>query len=281
MNIENKKQFATLALAIGLGLVAAYLTAQYVKSSIDEQRKIIVKNYEKKSSKIIQEFEGLRGQLKKLEQNQVSLAKQQKHLASQPRGAGNVGPGAPKEIVDSTVFSVVTPPGKRAMTVLLDSLSAVGGLINPGDFVDIIGHLKIPKPGESQDNTKVTSVLFQNVQVLAVGANFKPVGNAVLYQTQQQTKQLNVTLAVNPEEASLLSFAQSFGRLQLTLRSPSERSTKEMQVASWDALADYVLERQGTELDLPKSSIVVNEVSDDDSDEVEPFIQIFRAGREL
>src|SRR5208283_1357158 len=37
-----------------------------------------------------------------------------------------------------------TPAGKRAVTVMIDSLEAVGGLLNAGDFVDVIAELNVP-----------------------------------------------------------------------------------------------------------------------------------------
>ena len=51
-------------------------------------------------------------------------------------------PERPK--VQERAFSLRTPPGKRAVTLKINSLSAVGGLVNPGDFVDIIAHLELP-----------------------------------------------------------------------------------------------------------------------------------------
>ncbi|MBI5023697.1 MAG: hypothetical protein HZC18_01685 [Candidatus Omnitrophica bacterium] len=45
MNIENKKQIATILLAVGLGLVATFLTSQYVQNNIAQQTKILAKEY--------------------------------------------------------------------------------------------------------------------------------------------------------------------------------------------------------------------------------------------
>ncbi|MCA9393547.1 MAG: Flp pilus assembly protein CpaB [Candidatus Omnitrophica bacterium] len=293
MNIENKKQFATIALAVGLGLTAAFLMSQYVKSSIENQTKALAKDYEKKAAA---QTAALRKEMeiknRELQKQMQAMAKQQQQalaqqLANLPKGGGvKATTGVPTQIVDSTVFASITPPGKRAITLLIDSLSAVGGLVNPGDYVDILGELEIPHPQDPQEKPiEITSVLFQNVQVLAVNANFKPVGSALVYQQQQKSRALNVTLAVDPEEAGLITFAQKYGKLKLALRSPAEKETKALQVAAWDSLADYVLDKQGTELNLPKAkapSRVENDYVEEDLQvDDTPFVEIFRGGREL
>ena len=277
MNIENKKQFTTFLLAIGLGLVAAFLTSQYIKNNVNQQTQALAKEYEKRNSGLIQDIEGLK-------QGQQQLAEQQAELARQPRGQAAPAPAQPA--VQVTAFAVKTPFGKRALTILIDSLSAVGGLINPGDFVDILAQLNVPQSEENSAATsKVTTVLFQNVQVLAIGTNFESVGMPPPYQGQQGAGSLYVTLAVSPEEAGLLTFAQTNGKLQMTLRAPAEKDTKPLEIASWEALADFVKEKQGTQLSVPKNKRKVDMIdgkkAKSGDDEVKPFIQIFRGGKEL
>lgn len=284
MNLENKKQIATILLALGLGLVASVGTSQYVKSSIQSQTKRIAKEYEKQNSNqkaaFITELQRLdksyAGRMKKLEQNIKKLEKRPVQVVSPVAGRKFTPP------VDTTIFSYLTPPGKRALTVLIDSLSAVGGLINPGDYVDIIAHLKIPKSySKKTEKQEIITVLFQNIQVLAVGANFRSEGSSELYNIQKNARSLNVTLALDPEQAGLLTFAQTNGKLQLALRSPAEDRTSIIQVASWEALSDYAKETQGTEIEVPKKKAKITTIIGEDSDEVESFIQIFRGGREL
>lgn len=272
MNIENKKQVATILLAIGLGLVATFLTSQYITKSVTQQTQVLAQDYKNQTGALLNEIELLKSEYRKLAAQQVALAKQP--APAKP----------PEEVAQQTTFSMKTPPGKRALTVLIDSLSAVGGLIKAGDFIDIIAQLNIPDPQDPKAGIqKVTTVLFQSIQVLAIGTNFSPSADIAIYQSQQQARSLYVTLALDPEEAGLIVFAQSNGKLQLSLRSPDEKETKVLQVASWDALSDFVLDRQGTELMVPKErgNIEAVEGGERPSRDVKPFIQIFKGGEQL
>ena len=283
LNVENKKQVLTLALAVLLGIVAAVLAAVYVQTKIEQQTKLLAKEYEKKNTGVISELERVKQEIKKVSSDQAALSRKtdqiQQTVRTQPSGIAVSG--APQQPSQISAFSLKTPPGKRAVTIMIDSLSAVGGLVNPGDFIDVIGQLDLSGSGnakESGSGQKVTTVLFQNVQVLAVGTNFEPIATVTAYDMQQKTRSLNVTLALTPEEVGLLAFAQEHGKLQLSLRSPAEKENQMLQVASWATLSDYLLEHQGTELNVPKSRAMGVVGS---KEEVKPYIQIFRSGREL
>ncbi|MCA9408179.1 MAG: Flp pilus assembly protein CpaB [Candidatus Omnitrophica bacterium] len=289
LNLENKKQVAVIVSAIALGILVSILTGNYISGEIQKQTQDIARQYEKKNSGMANELGIIKNELKKAIEAQQALARKTEQLEKRPvvvassKGASGTGAGEDKNAgVSTAVFSEVTPPGKRAVTLEIDSLSAVGGLINPGDFVDVLGNLNIPSPDDDEGNKEVTSVLFQNIQVLAVNSNFSPMGNSMIYDAQNKAKKLNITLAVAPEEVGLLTFAQANGKLQLSLRSPVEQGRQLMQVASWESLADYVLETQGTKITIPRAKTKISESSSgDDNDEVKPFIQIFRAGEEL
>lgn len=267
MNIENKKQLAIIALAVGLGLVAAVLTGNYIQSSIKQETVRLSQEYqEKKIKPLMGEIDALRKDMKKLEAQQA---------ASAQRVAGTVekteAPAVPK-----SSLALRTPAGKRAYTVNIDSLSAVGGLINPGDYVDIIGQLTMPDPTTNKKE-QITSLIFQNILILAVGTNLQAPGG---YEKQQAARSLNITFAFTPEECGLMSFMQQNGRMQLILRAPAETETQMLQAATWSSLADYVFEKQGTELVIPREKAVIEPLKEN-KEEVKPFIQIFRGGREL
>ena len=266
MNLENKKQIAIVALAIGFGLVAAVLTGNHIQDSIKKQTALLSQEYENKKIKpLMQEIQTLRDEMKKLATQQATVAQKVGDTKSE-------APAAPK-----STLALRTPAGKRAYTILIDSLSAVGGLINPGDYVDIIGDLNMPDPVTNKTEN-ITTMLFQNIQILAVGTNLTGPGG---YEQQQSARALNITFALSPEEAGLLTFIQKNGRLYLILRAPAETETQIMQVSNWSALADYVFEKQGTELIIPRQRALIEPVPGGGKDEVKPFIEIFRGGREM
>jgi len=278
MNIENKKQIATILLAVGLGLVASMLMSKVVSDSINRETEKISKDYLNRSAGLVQEIDMTKRALNKLTQDYAALTKKvDQRPVIRPTAAIRKPP------IQKTAFSLRTPPGKRAITMNIDSLSAVGGLVNPGDFVDIIAHLDFPGENKPKKTSKekIISVLFQNIQVLAVGTNYDPLGAIPPYEAQKNLKNLNVTFAVSPEEASLLTFAQANGKLQLALRSSGETQDRVLQqVASWDVLSEFVLKRQGTELSVRKK-VIPKKKEIEEVEEIKPFIQIFRGGREL
>jgi len=281
MNLENKRQLATILLAAGLGIIAAVLVGKYVDDNVRKQTEEYAKKYQGRNANIMKELDRAKGDIERLKNEQSSLRKQ---IAQRPKVIQQIAPIKEDRDVPKTAFSLRTPPGKRALTLRINSLSAVGGLVNPGDFVDIIAQLNLPKD-KSDGTEKVTTVLFQNIQVLAVGTNYNPAADVPPYEVQQSAPTLNVTFAVNPDEAGLLTFAQSNGDIRLALRSPAETQDRILQeVASWSALADFVLEHQGTELRIPDMSPKVDSTLKDiivEEEDKKPFIQIFRGGREL
>lgn len=284
MNIENKKQIATILLAVGLGLVATFLTSQYVENNVTQRVKVLAKEYTQQTASLQQEVDLNRKEVEALIRKHQDLVQQ---VQSQPKVVAQAGDKGQQQVVPQEAFSGIMPPGKRAMTIQIDMLSAVGGLITPGDFVDVIATLRVPEESdpEKTKTKEVITVLFQDLQVLAVGALFKSVGGAELYESRQRSMSMNVTLAVSPEEAGLLAFAQSKGKFQLSLRSPKEQGRQLLQVASWNTLSDYILDKQGTDLQVPardeEPATPAQKPEEKKEEKPKSNIQIFRAGKEL
>ena len=261
MNIENKKQIAMLLLAVGLGLVSAFLVSQYVQNNVKEQTRRLASEYKRRNAEI---EKTILGQMKQMgNEFHKKLVQMEKEIVAQKKMLKNVNKQKVRnvqQVIDTKTFSLTTPTGKRAVTINIDSLKAVGGLINPGDFVDILVTLRIPE--KQKDSSKkdtlnrkkkereVNTMLFQNVQILAVGTRFSPKATKEEYDEQQRKKSVNVTLALNPQEIALLAFAEQNGALQLSLRTPTEKGVNILNVASWKVLSDFLLDKQGTNLPI-------------------------------
>lgn len=115
-------------------------------------------------------------------------------------------------------LSTLLREGMRALTIQASPSSSFGGLLRPGDRVDVL--LTAQRPGSE---TRVTVPLQQNVLVLAVGADTggpdraEPQGSTV-----NSNRGLEVTLAVTIEQATMLTHARESGELQLVLRNPDD-----------------------------------------------------------
>lgn len=276
MNLESKKQLAIILMAIALGLVAALLATNYVQTSIQEQTQKQNEDFKQKyMAKIQQDMDSLRGEITRLEEQQKTFSLQAPaSLAAMGAQGGQARDGLREQSKSS--LALRTPGGRRAYTVMIDSLSAVGGMVNPGDFVDIVAHLDLPDP-VSGKTEKVSSVVFQNIQILAVGTNLQAPNEG--YERQQKARSLKLTFALTPEEASLLSFMEHHGKMELLLRAPDETDVEVLDTASWTGLADYMFERQGTELVIPRTRAVIESIPKQESQEVKPFIEIFQGGQ--
>ncbi len=272
MNLENKKQVAIVLMAVALGLVAALLATNYVQTSIQEQTRKQSEEFKQKyMAKIHQDMDTLRSEITRLEEQQKNIKLQ----APSAVAPGNVE-AQERRAQSKSSLALRTPAGRRAYTVMIDSLSAVGGMVNPGDFIDIVAHLNLPDP-MSGKTEKVSSVVFQNIQILAVGTNLQAPNQG--YEQQQKARSLKLTFALSPEEASLMSFMERHGKMQLLLRAPDETEVEVLETASWTGLADYMFEKQGTELVIPRTRAVIETVPRSQQEEVKPFIEIFQGGK--
>ena len=138
--------------------------------------------------------------------------------------------------VESQGLSSVLPAGTRAFSITVSEESGVGGLILPGDLVDVIAILQADLVGVDKAVT-----LLQNIEVLAVAQKAQepippaaettatPVPSGTLGERPSDVKPnpsaRTVTLAVTQDQAQLLALVQAQGNLALSLRSFGDRAT--------------------------------------------------------
>ncbi len=106
-------------------------------------------------------------------------------------------------------------PGMRAVSIPVDRVKDVSGLIQPGDRVDVIA---IP-PAKSQGPPPKAVTIFRAIRVLSVGTSLE---NASATPSPSEQDAATVTLEVTPGQADLLAWADSNATLRLALRSPRE-----------------------------------------------------------
>jgi len=109
-------------------------------------------------------------------------------------------------------------PGNRALTVEAKRDAVVAGLLEPGNWIDVIVTIR-PDSNELNANW-VTETILQGVQVLAVGTTL--LGEVESQEDDWKRQVELVTLEVTPEEAEKLALASARGDLHLSLRSEAD-----------------------------------------------------------
>lgn len=120
------------------------------------------------------------------------------------------------------------PVGKRAVSVAVDEVNGVAGLVKPGNFIDCMLTLDF---GDDSGSRFTTFTLLEKIPVMAVNRDLFPpavvppktkVTNDVA--NNDRSDRALVTVAVSPEESEMLMLAQESGRVHLALR-PQEDVT--------------------------------------------------------
>ena len=109
------------------------------------------------------------------------------------------------------------PAGQTALSVKLNFDQAVGGLIQPGDRVNI-----------NCTTERQTKILLSHVRVVAVDSQiWDPESSSVPSSKSKDglTDSVLVTFSLTPREGALLSLAMDKGHLQLALTSPLDSTS--------------------------------------------------------
>ena len=167
-------------------------------------------------------------------------------------------------------LSEIMPEGKRAVTVVVDNIASLAGLLKPGDYVDVFAlifpppNIKWPEAGAQKTTSRLIS-LFQDVKVLAIGGKYVA-SSDISPREPRGTRKSGVdseavTLALDPQEAILLSFVQEHGKIKLSLRSSEDTTIESVKPADWDTLFKYLYPTQEWEPEVEREY---------------PFVEIYR-----
>tara|TARA_R110002049_G_scaffold10127_3_gene50481 strand:- start:192453 stop:193475 length:1023 start_codon:yes stop_codon:yes gene_type:complete len=104
----------------------------------------------------------------------------------------------------------------RAMAIKVDAVTAVGGFVTPGDYIDIV-----MTEGTNQEMRAVT--ILQKVRVIGVDQQSEE-------SKDQPEVARTITVEVTPEEGLRLALAQKAGSLSLTLRTLDGVEDKPMEM---------------------------------------------------
>ena len=109
-------------------------------------------------------------------------------------------------------FSANVAAGRRAMTVPVDEINSISGMLEPGDTIDLLATI-------DRNGKKATFPVMQDVTVMATGQRSQDdpkTGGARQFST--------VTIDTTPEQARFLIAARDAGRLTALLRNPQDKA---------------------------------------------------------
>jgi pilus assembly protein CpaB len=116
-------------------------------------------------------------------------------------------------------LALTLPKGFRAFTLEVNEVTGVGGLLNPGDRVDVLSHIET-------NQKQITATVLQDVLVLATGTKTGDLAAAPSGSNSSAASTSNaygtVTVAVTPDQAELLAFLEDHHPLRLILRPPGD-----------------------------------------------------------
>ena len=142
---------------------------------------------------------------------------------------------------NAEALSLVVPNGRRGFAIRANQQITAGGLILPGDYVDVVwvccpsglewGGRSVEGAETSTDAVILARTIVQNVQVAAVAQQIVSSGPVAsgdgtgidddpvaAEQGDQEPEAITLTLLVTPEQAHVLAMAEGTGELRAGLR---------------------------------------------------------------
>jgi pilus assembly protein CpaB len=215
-----------LLAAIAAGLAAAWFAQRYIQDHIralDEQAKV------RTVSRIVADFDLPEG----LQLERLHLAVMQVPASWAP--SGSIAPEEVQSIEGKVVttavrkgdillranlaprrqqaFSQKVRSGRRAITIPVDAINSVSGMLVPGDLIDLYVSFEYRRK-------RITAPLLQGVLVLATGSDSQQAGQGD--EPAQGAAFSTVTLDTAPEEAARLVAARQAGTITALLRHPDD-----------------------------------------------------------
>ena len=117
----------------------------------------------------------------------------------------------------NTTLAYVVADGMRAITLSVNQITGLAGMIRPGNRVDLVMNYTKEQPGPDgqPEKTPAAQLLLEKLEVLAVDSVLSRDGS---------TEYASLTLQVTPEQAVEISLAESNGSLRILLRSSLDDS---------------------------------------------------------
>jgi pilus assembly protein CpaB len=217
MNVRRTTLLIAIVLAVGTGwLTLSYLSS--LRPAPNQQRQVLV------ASQDIPARTTITSSMFHTE-TRDSKASQPDAISDPARATGAlslISIPSGSQITASDVGSNAELPlpvrlkhGMRAVSIPVDRVKGVAGLIQPGDRVDVIA---VP-PKDNNGVFPPAITILRGVRVLAIGATLE---YASATPSPEDQNAATATLEVNPKQADILAYADVDATLRLALRSPLE-----------------------------------------------------------
>lgn len=129
-------------------------------------------------------------------------------------------------------FSDTIKVGHRAMTIQVDEINSISGMIRPGNFIDLYTRLstnafpkKVAQNGNDKQGKDLVIPVLEDVLVLATDhTSARPNEDEFIHHDTGNRQRVynTLTIEITPKEAALLSIAESRGSLIAILRNPED-----------------------------------------------------------
>jgi pilus assembly protein CpaB len=156
---------------------------------------------------------------------------------------------------DAAHFSQRLRTGFRAITIAVDEVNALSGMLQPGDRIDLM--LTARAADARNDGHDQTIVLMQDVLILATGRQVHPDLRGDAESSKSPERQFGaITIEVDPDRAQRLIVAQRSGRITAILRNPTDRGAISKAAMDVNALLGGARVPSGSHWPIPPEMIV-------------------------
>lgn len=223
-SFKPKKTWLLLGAALFIGLLAALAARTYLSSqmaAIEARGKsktvnlVVAKREMKRGDKITADAVAVRAVPIDFSHSSAvtpdTFSRIEGQTLAYPVRAGEMVLWSLAEGKKAPTFSARVEVGHRAMTVPVDEINSISGLLEPGDVIDLMVTI-------DQKGKKTTIPLLQNVQVMATGQRSfdgQRDGDRKQYST--------VTIDATPLQARNIIVARDAGKITALLRNPEDR----------------------------------------------------------
>ena len=231
------KQKSILIIAILAGLIAFWLTGQYLRHEhermLGEAKRIfvIVANSDLPAGSILKNTDLAKAAVFQSSVGSRAILPDSVLDIVGKKLLFNISRGDPIQWSDIDVPAQGTAGlaeminlNMRAVSIPVDAIASVSSMVKPNDHVDILGTFMFPSATVTGGVETITLTVLQDVTVLATGQALANQIPAPGVRAERAPRSYSaITFEVTPREAELLVFAQTVrGRLTLALRNPAD-----------------------------------------------------------